>query len=497
MTKHGRSGRRWLWLRDGLIPVGQAVNETIPLYALIVLIAATGQHGLTLSYVMLAGMVATAAWLTRLTDLLPRFWYCGRVVLSVLTVLFLVLWAHLTLAPEAAWNPPVILMLISRPWLIDPTISGGMLFTSWFLGVCLWSRGLWIGLQPAAASTESRWFIGGMAILLLLVIVASTGTGPQAAAVVQPLRILVLTYFFVGLLVLALVHAATLSGTGGPTPGASVPWLVAVAVPIAAVPLAGLFLTVGVAPAVRVAMWTAVDVGLVAWHVALWIGYWILLFLAWLSSLFPAWPGGPLHSRAGAPRPPPPVRLPGIAQHFASSTFDATIIVVLLAAAMLVGMLAWLLTRQRVAIEVAVSEEERSSVWSWALFLSQMRALWDALWQRRSLGLKPNTGAAAVPAAPTTEDEFDVRALYRRFLQRAALLRYPHPPTVTPWEFARILLRSAPAHAQEIGQVTDIYDRTRYGHKTLAHERKMAMRDAVLRWEGHEGHAIGDEDVPH
>ncbi len=485
MIKHGPSGKRWFWLRDGLIPAGQAISETIPLYALILLISATGQHGLTISYVMLAGMVAMAAWLTRLTDLLPKRWHCARIVLSVLTALGLLVWSHLTLAPQAAWDPSTTVTLVSRPWRVDRTVSAAMLFTAWCLGVCLWSRGLWIGLQPAEARIEARWFVGGMALLLLLVAVVSAAKGPEAAPIAQSLRLLVLTYFFFALLVLALVHAGTLSGTGGPAPGASVPWLLAVAVPIAAVPLVGLFLTVGVAPAIRLTMWAAVDIALLAWRVTLWVGYWILLFLAWLSSLFPAWRAGPLHGGGVVPRPPAPVRLPGISPHFSGPSFDATIIVIALAAAVLLALLAWLLTRQSATVEVAVSDEERSSAWSWTLFLSQLRALWDALWQRQNLRIKPHAGAAPRPTIIAAADELDVRALYRRFQQRAAELRCPRLPTATPVEFARTLLRFAPARAPDIGMVTEVYDRARYGSKAVAPDQKTTMRDAVQRWEGH------------
>jgi hypothetical protein len=482
MTRLGASGKRWLWLRDGLIPAGQAVSETIPLYALVVLITATGQHGLALSYLVLARMAAVAAWATRLTDLLTQRWYFGRIVLGFVSVVALVTWVHLTLAPEAAWDPMTTLTLLSRPWRIDPGVTGAMLFIAWLLAICLWSRGLWIGLEAADARIEARWFVGGMAVLLLLSIVTMTGHAAQANAVGRVMRLLVLAYFFVGLLVLALVHASTLRGTGGPVPGASVPWVIAVAVPIATIPIVGFLLTAGVAPAVRMTMRAAVVAAIVAWQVALWIGYWILLFLRWLSSLFPAGSEGPLHSRAMLPRPPPRVKLPQLQTHFALSTFNITAVFIVLVFVLLLALLVWLLTRQRARVEAPVQDDERSSVWSWALFLAQLRGLWAWLWHTRHHGrARHATSGANSPAMP--DDEYDVRTLYRRFQQRAAELRHPRAPATTPIEFARSLFRLEPRHSQEIGLVTEIYDRARYGQKTTAPEHRAAMRDAVRRWE--------------
>jgi len=480
MMKHGPRGRRLFWLRDGLIPAGQAVSETIPLRALVVLIAATGQHGLTLPGPLLAGTVATAAWLTRLTDLLPQRWHGGRIVLGTLTALCLAFWIHLTIAPRAAWDPLTTLTLLFHPWRIDPAADGSMLLTAWVLGVCLWGRGLFIGSQPADSRSEARWFVGGMAALLLLVAVASTASPAQAAAIGQPLQRLLLAYFLIGPLVLALMHADAPGTTGGSAPGVSGPWLLAVAVPVAAVLLSGVLLTVGVAPALRIAMRVALRIAVVAWHLALWIGYWILLLLAWLVSLIPAGPAGPLHSRIGRPRPPSPIRLPGLSPHFATVSFDATTVAIVLAAASAVAMLAWLLTRQRTARDTAGSQEERSSAWSWTLFLSQLQALWTALRHRRPA---PHAHATSEPPATAGNDERDVRALYRRFQKRAADLHHPRAPATTPMEFARSLLGFAPARAPEIGLIATLYDRARYGQKTISREQKTAMRDAVLRWE--------------
>lgn len=484
MTRPGASGRRWFWLRDGLIPVGQAISETIPLYALIKLIDATGAHGLALGYAPLAGMVALAAWLTRLTDLLPLAWYFRRAVLAIFTVLFLVAWDHLTLASATAWTPATTLTLVSRPWRIDPNISGAMLFAAWFLGICLWSRGLWIGVERADARIEARWFIGGMAVLLTLLAIATGNKTAPVVAIEPALRLLVLGYFFVGLLVLALMHAGTLRATGGPAPGASVSWLLAVAVPIAAVLLMGVFLTVGVAPALRLAMRAAVVAGLFAGHVALWIGYWILVFLAWLSSLFPSGTAGVARGRAFLPKPPPPVEVPKLTPQIAVSPADATIVFVVLAVALLFGLIVWLLSRRRADVDDAATEEERDSVWSWSLFLAQLRGVWAALWQRRGALGKSPADTASTQAARGGGDAADIRGLYRRFQQRAAELRLARSPASTPVEFARRLFRSHPAHAPEIRLITEVYDRARYGQKIIAPEEKTAMHDAVLAWEG-------------
>jgi hypothetical protein len=520
MTKGGAAGRRWFWLRDLVLPASQAASETIPLYAVVTLIAANAQETLALSYALLAFIVTAAAWLTRLTGLLPATYQIGRVALGVLTAIGLVLGVHAALAPTAEWDPYTMLLVVTRPWMINPSLDGQLLFTAWFLIVCLWSRGLWIGLEAISTQQEARWFIGGMAVLLAVGAALAAGSVPESGAGSGFLRATILWYFFTGLLVLALAHASTLRGAGGPAPGASLSWLLAVAIPIVAIPLAGLFFTFGAAPALRLALQLGLALGIIGWHILLWIGYWLLLFLRWLSNLFPsgaqqprtqpgcvqppAWllhfrrwlsswfgSGGeePAPGQLGCAQPPPPVRIPEVQDHIPISSSDATILAVVLVFGLLFALVAYLLIRHRVNVDEPGPDDERSSAWSWVLFLSQLRDLWVVLvcyWRGR---LRRRQGAIGTNSAgKTTYEEADIRGLYRRFLRRAAELNHRRPSAVTPLEFARSLNKAVRGRSADIAAVSDAYDQARYGEKAISAKTLAAVREAVTRFEatGHE-----------
>jgi hypothetical protein len=514
MTKRGASGRRWFWLRDLVIPAGQAASETIPLYAVAALVGATAQQTLALSYILLTAIVAVPAWLTRLTGLLPRTYHFDRLVLGLLTVVCLVAWVHGVLAPDAAWDPHTTALVVSRPWLIDPTRDGQLLFAAWFLAIALCSRGLWIGIEPISVQQEARWFVGGIAVLL--VTIAAVTASPKLAETAGFLRITLLWYFFVGLLVLALAHATSLRAAGGAAPGASLSWLFAVAIPIAAIPLVGLLFTVGATRAVRLAMQAGTAAALLVWRVLLWLGWWLLLFIQWLLSLFPrnaeqTAPAQPpcrqppewlLHLqhwlmswfRSGSPPPAtgpsgcvsqaPTVEIPDIHSQLAIPSFDATAAFVVVVFCLLLGLLAYLLTRRRAAVDAPGPGDERSSAWSWALFLSQVKSLWSRLlraWRPRRAPGQSSVQAALAARGRSAEE--DVRGLYRRFLRRAAELNHRRPPAATPLEFARSLTRAAPGSATDIAVITDSYDRARYGSEDVSPQRLASVRAALGRFE--------------
>lgn len=489
MIPTGRIARRWSWLRDFVLPGGQAVLETIPLYAAIVIFTLHMQRGLLLIYPMLAGLVAVGAWAMRATALLGQRFAFGRIILGCLTAICLVLWVRVSLAPTAAWDPRSTLLLVAVPWRVDSSVDGAMLGLAWFLAICLWCRGLWIGLETLTVQQEVRWFIGGMAVLLLLIAILATTSTPEWAAIAGTMRNVVLLYVFVGLSVLALAHADSLRRMGGA--GTSLSWLFAVAVPIALVPLAGFLFSAGAAPAVRETMRISVQIALVLWHVMLWIVYWVLLFLLWLSSLFPAHRGGVDRWGGGPPHRPPPVGHVRIGHEFGVSIFDPTIPLLVLLFGSLAWLLFYLLSRRRQPATVAEGDEERESLWSWSLFLAQLRELWNGLLGRVRAPPRLWPAARRPPAKRPDPTARDIREIYRWLLRDAATLGYKREPASTPVEFARRLAGVIPRYARGIHFVTALYDRARYG-ETPIDDADLDAAGAVIRGiEAPEAAAVG------
>lgn len=129
-------------------------------------------------------------------------------------------------------------------------------------------------------------------------------------------------------------------------------------------------------------------------------------------------------------------------------------------------LLRWVLRRRRrtrIKLRKRVVEI-RESVWSWQLFLAQLRALLLALWHR----LFPPRATAAeeelllddCKAAPTVRT---IREMYRAMLKRAAGRGYSRLRIETPYEFQQRLDRRTPLASPHIAPITDVYTAIRYG----------------------------------
>src|SRR5580658_8087645 len=137
MLRNGRNARRWYWLPDFILPGAHAALETIPLQAFTLTFEVYGQRGLSLSYPLLAGLVATGAWLTRATALLPQRFGIGRVILGCLSSICLIVWLRVTLASDAAWSLRTAFLLISMPEQVNPDLNGPLVALAGFLAICL------------------------------------------------------------------------------------------------------------------------------------------------------------------------------------------------------------------------------------------------------------------------------------------------------------------------------------------------------------------------
>ena len=242
----------------------------------------------------------------------------------------------------------------------------------------MWCRGLWLGAVPAGADALRRRFLGGAAALVALSALLGPRKGTGVARFTDSLQLLVLGYFIIAPVAIALEHVQTLDGRATAARPVSLAWIVALLVPITAIVAVGLLLCNGVAPAVSWLMHVAI-LAVLTFMVRLLV----VVPLAgdgryWLASLFPfAWHRA---TRAGDPAP---LVLPPWQQPY---EFSEPIDIAAFVPAMLLALLAMLFvyflarrSRNRPAEHV---DEERSSLWSWLLFRDQFMTAWRALLDR-------------------------------------------------------------------------------------------------------------------
>jgi hypothetical protein len=461
--------------------------ETTWLYAWIAVVSLSARGAVRFSFWHLLALPVAAAWLTRLSETLPWRHPRNRLPLLPAVAGAMLVWLHLVLAPGAGWDGSEWLRAVTAPWTLDETAGGDALFTVWALALYCCCRGIWIGLRPATVVSLARWLLGGMAVFVALFVVLASAR--DAVEIAQPLggqlRLLVAAYFFIGLSLMALVHSQALERATGARHTISLSWIAATAAPIGVIVLAGLAFTGEIAPVVRWTMRVGVQTALLLWAALLWLGYWLLFFLRWLGSLFPAGDGG--EPSGGPPGPPLRIRPPASQQSEPTGIpIDATLPVSLLILAVLAGVLIFLVFRRRPGAETEAYKEERTSLWSWALFWSQLRALWSALLAR----LFRRRGARAAGAdrgdyasTPTAPNLPEIRQIYRRMLHWAAARQQPRRPSHTPLELARELTAAAPALGGAIETITAQYVVGRYGEITLVGPMLESARRAARRIE--------------
>ncbi len=109
--------------------------------------------------------------------------------------------------------------------------------------------------------------------------------------------------------------------------------------------------------------------------------------------------------------------------------------------------------------------ETRESLWSWALFWSQLRTLMRALFARlfpqRARPIEErNIYAEEGRSEPTVRS---VREIYRAMLKRAARHGYPRLKNETPYEYRQRLEEKTPLAEPRIVLITELYIAIRYG----------------------------------
>lgn len=453
----------------------------ICLYAYARTLPAASPVPLNLSLWLLGGLPLLAACSTRLTALLPWVNWRNRMSLIPVTVAALLVWLHLVLAPHTPWTPDALIGVAFAPWRYDPAMNGATLFSAWGVALVLWGLGLGVGATVPHAEPLSKWFIAGICAFLLLFLYFALAPEP-ASAPTDELEILFVAYLGLSLLVIGLVHRHSLDSRVG-SGRISLSWFVALATPVALILAVGLIFTDRLSPAARRALeiaWQGATLFLsLVFTLASWLFYALAVFDSWLTSLFP--PAMVQHKT-----PPPPPKLPVLGDpvaRSADSTLPATYVALALALIVLGGLLFVVLHfmfRRRAPEADEYTAEERGSVWSWNLFWTQLQGMWRALVSAlRSRLVKPSAHAALRMAGESPDGAHDIRALYRRFLDRMARQGHARAPAATPLEFSRLLGAQFPLDATTIEAITATYADSRYGEIEPAPRLIKAMQELL------------------
>jgi len=124
----------------------------------------------------------------------------------------------------------------------------------------------------------------------------------------------------------------------------------------------------------------------------------------------------------------------------------------------------WAMRRRRVRVVENKNQDEYESVWSWALFWTQLKAFLRGLFGRFFARKTAAAGTQAAPEAITGgQAARSVREIYRLLLRRAADRGYPRKKDETPYEFRQRLDAKTPLAQPRLEVITGVYAATRYG----------------------------------
>jgi hypothetical protein len=124
----------------------------------------------------------------------------------------------------------------------------------------------------------------------------------------------------------------------------------------------------------------------------------------------------------------------------------------------------WAMRRRRVRVVENKNQDEYESVWSWALFWTQLKAFLRGLFGRFFARKTAAAGEQAAPEAITGgQAARSVREIYRLLLRRAADRGYPRKKDETPYEFRQRLDAKTPLAQPRLEVITGVYAATRYG----------------------------------
>jgi Domain of unknown function (DUF4129) len=146
-----------------------------------------------------------------------------------------------------------------------------------------------------------------------------------------------------------------------------------------------------------------------------------------------------------------------------------------------------LLRRRQVRIARREPQDVHESLWSWRLFLGQVRASFLALWHR----IFPQHGREQVQVKEEASGEppaRTMREIYRALLRWAATRGYARQKDETPYEFRARLGAQLSQSEPELGRLTELYTALRYGD---AHSAETEVASAQADWA-----SLQDKSIP-
>ncbi len=194
-----------------------------------------------------------------------------------------------------------------------------------------------------------------------------------------------------------------------------------------------------------------------------------LIFVFLLTPIF--WLISFLHPQYKMPHLTPPGNAPSSSKvHYVQPTSLVTtitpyveIILPLLLVALLLVLIRMALRRRRIMLKKR-EEDTHESLWSWALFWTQLKALLRGLLNR--FFPRPKSKVAQVATYEEISNEPAVRTMreiYRAFLNWSAGRGYPRKRNETPLEFKQRLDTPLAYAEAELAAVTEAYTAARYG----------------------------------
>ncbi|MGH2493394.1 MAG: DUF4129 domain-containing protein [Ktedonobacteraceae bacterium] len=191
----------------------------------------------------------------------------------------------------------------------------------------------------------------------------------------------------------------------------------------------------------------------------------IFWLINWLTHLVPT---------KGPPKPNPPIKFgqhPPKVLPVSPANNPALLltlkILVPVVVLLIIALLVWRALRKRKKTSVRKRRRDgdfHESLWSWALFLSQLRAILRSIFGR--FLPKPAAEAQNVPAQltePADAAARDIRAIYRAFLKKATARGYARKKDETPEELRQRLDEKTPLVEPQLEAITEAYTMVRYG----------------------------------
>lgn len=440
------------WPRDGLIPAIDAVLESLWLYPVFSFFLATGDSEPGQRY--------------------PLLWIAALILVPTLIGRFL---------DRSYWGPRWLQQYGLTALVIGLFVSFMFPYhavgVAWLAGAVLLGRGVWLALGDTTAQSAAGWFLAGFAAfvaLLTALIVAQVNGFETDRAQVGPL---LAAYLLIGLGWIALVRKyemeeQTFRQRSRQVDGA---WLALLAL-MSAIMVGAVALVSFSGSGLLLALLGVIAAGIgLIWQAGLFVAAnWLGPALAWLFSFFRF---GGARTSSSSPlfgrRPPVGRNLDQIILAWLQQHLPVPVLLALLLSMFAVLLSVWLAMRLRMWRNEA-EEEERSSIWSWRLFWSQLRQVLSHL--RPTFGNGASNARSHGPEA--SPQVSSIRQLYAAVLRWCGARERPRRPAVTPLEFEPALGEEAEAVLAH--DLTAAYVRIRYAEAELSPEEVDKLRE---RWE--------------